>query len=68
MNLVTPRTVVQKYEVSDFESFCEEICNDAICFWNGNSREITDFISVIPQFFKMTLYRKFQIMSVIILI
>lgn len=30
MELVTPRTTMVKYNESDFESFCEVVCNDEV--------------------------------------
>lgn len=43
MNLFTPRTVMQKYTKSDFESFCDVICNDEVMLHisgKGNPREV----------------------------
>ncbi len=43
MNLVTSRTEMRKYMESDFESFCDVICNDEVMLYisgKGNSREV----------------------------
>ncbi len=45
MNLLTSRTVMQKYMASDFESFCDVICNDEVMLHisgKGNSREVAN--------------------------
>ncbi len=45
MNLVTSRTKMQKYTASDFESFCDVICNDEVMLHisgKGNSREVAN--------------------------
>jgi len=45
MNLVTSRTEMQKYKASDFESFCDVICNDEVMLFisgKGNSREVAN--------------------------
>ncbi len=43
MNLVTSRTEMQKYKASDFESFCDVVCNDEVMLHisgKGNSKEV----------------------------
>ena len=43
MNLLTTRTVMRKYTESDFESFCDVICNDEVMLHisgKGNPRDV----------------------------
>ena len=43
MNILTSRTVMQKYTESDFEFFCDVICNDEVMLHisgKGNPRDI----------------------------
>ena len=45
MNLLSSRIVMQKYAASDFEDFCEVICNDEVMLHisgKGNSKKVAN--------------------------